>query len=489
MFVQPFIRITRQAIDRVSENELQVEGSEVAQQISHFCRLFRGGLKLLLSKITLENFKCFGAREFLLHNQFNLIVGANGSGKTALLDACSVAIGSFLLGVDGAESRHIRPHEIKLKRFPSGFVDSETPQIERYSWERQYPCSVSSNGTISGQNLSWRRAVNSDGGRTTYGEANDIKSLAIELVKKVREGEVIDLPVLSYYGTGRLWQEPRENFRVRGAKGTNKSQKRSRLDGYKTSVDPRLSVVQLTSWMAQEAWVAFQNRREKTPEMEILNEAVRSCVDGVSDIYFDAEEGEIIVEIEGYAQPFSNLSDGQRCMMALVGDIAKKAITLNPHQGRKVLFLTGGVVMIDELDLHLHPRWQRNLIENLRSTFPSIQFICTTHSPFLIQSLRDGEELLMLEGQPLDKLNNRSVEEISLEIQGVNQLEASVRYSQMKDEAKKVLVRLYDTEQLSDGEITALGEEVDDVVKKYADNPAYQAFLEMEKLSKLGGEK
>lgn len=439
-----------------------------------------------LSKVIIENFKCFGVHDVLLHDQFNLIVGENGSGKTALLDACAVAIGSFLLGIGGADSRHIRSHEVRLKKTPHGSHHSESLQTQRFTWERQYPCAISAEGSLNGKNVIWRRAVNSEGGRTTYGEANNIKNIATELARKTRDGDVVDLPVLSYYGTGRLWQEPRDNFKVRGAKQAKKSQKKSRLDGYQMSVDPRLSVAQLTAWIAQEAWVAFQNGLNRTTEMELLSAALMCCVDGMTDIYFDAAAEEIIVDVKGESQPFSNLSDGQRCMLALVGDIAKKAIVLNPHLAGNALKMARGVVLIDELDLHLHPRWQRNVVENLRTAFPCMQFICTTHSPFIIQSLRDGEELLMLGGQPPEKVNNRSIEEISLEIQGVKEVEASVRYAQMRDDAKKILVKLYDSERLSENERAALGQEIDAVVKKYADNPAYQAFLEMNKVAKLG---
>lgn len=444
---------------------------------------------MLLTKIVLENFKCFEAREFLLHDKFNLIVGSNGSGKTSLLDACSVAIGSFLLGVGGADSRHIRPHEVQYKRIPVQSSLSGDSDIQRYYWERQYPCSISAIGMLQGDVVSWRRAVNSEDGRTTYGEAGEIKKIAISLAAKAREGALVDLPVISYYGTGRLWLEPRENFRVSGSESAHKRIKRSRLDGYKTSVDPRLSVAQLTSWIAQESWVAFQNGIKKTPELELLTSAILDCVAGATDIYFDAAAAEVIVEIDGRAQPFSNISDGQRCMMALIGDIAKKAITLNPHLKSDVLAKSKGVVLIDELDLHLHPRWQQRLIESMRSVFPSIQFICTTHSPFLIQSLRDGEELLMLEGQPLEKTYNRSIEEISSAIQGVDEPSTSLRYSAMREEAKGVLVKLYDAEKLSEAEKSELGDEVDEVIRKYADNPAYQAFLELNKVAKLGGEK
>jgi predicted ATP-binding protein involved in virulence len=81
---------------------------------------------------------------------------------------------------------------------------------------------------------------------------------------------------------------------------------------------------------------------------------------------------------------FRNLSDGQRIMLTLIGDLAKRVIMLNPQLGRDVLQQTPGIVMIDELDLHLHPTWQRRVIHDLKRTFPQIQFVVTTHSPQLI---------------------------------------------------------------------------------------------------------
>jgi predicted ATP-binding protein involved in virulence len=91
------------------------------------------------------------------------------------------------------------------------------------------------------------------------------------------------------------------------------------------------------------------------------------------------------MEIEGKGtQPFHLLSDGQRIMIGLVADIAIKAAILNPHLGESVLSKTPGVVLIDEIDLHLHPRWQRHLVEDLKRTFPEMQVFATTHSPQVI---------------------------------------------------------------------------------------------------------
>ena len=79
----------------------------------------------------------------------------------------------------------------------------------------------------------------------------------------------------------------------------------------------------------------------------------------------------------------------------MVADIARRACLLNPHLGGAVLEETPGIVLIDELDLHLHPKWQRRIIGDLRRTFPKIQFIATTHSPQLIGQVKPDEILLL----------------------------------------------------------------------------------------------
>jgi predicted ATP-binding protein involved in virulence len=173
-------------------------------------------------------------------------------------------------------------------------------------------------------------------------------------------------------------------------------------------------------------------------------------------------------------------------MLAPVGDIAYRAVTLNPHLEANILTETPGVVSIDELDLHLHPKWQRRVIENLRTTFPKIQFNCTTHSPFLILSLRSGEELLMLDGQPTAHLGQLSIETIAHGIQGVDNTETSIRYEKMKSIAHEYLAMLDEAAQIQGKERAAYEAQLAAKLMPYADNPAFQAFLEMKRVAKLG---
>jgi predicted ATP-binding protein involved in virulence len=81
------------------------------------------------------------------------------------------------------------------------------------------------------------------------------------------------------------------------------------------------------------------------------------------------------------------LSDGIRGILAMVGDIAYRCIKLNPHLGLNAAKETSGVVMIDEIELHLHPEWQQTILSNLCKAFPKIQFIVTTHSPQVLSTI------------------------------------------------------------------------------------------------------
>jgi predicted ATP-binding protein involved in virulence len=86
-------------------------------------------------------------------------------------------------------------------------------------------------------------------------------------------------------------------------------------------------------------------------------------------------------------------------MATMIGELARRAALLNPNLGEEVLEETPGVVLIDELDLHLHPKWQRRIIHDLKRTFPQVQFIATTHSPQLIGEARPHEVRILEEGK------------------------------------------------------------------------------------------
>ena len=126
-----------------------------------------------IDRLSLKNFKGFPEREFAFHPQMNLVVGVNGTGKTTLLDGLAVALGGWLLGIRGTDTRNIRPDELRLR----AMTGKNTDHSKRVTWETQYPCEVEASGELSGEFLTWRRALNSPHGRTRSGEAKNIKEI------------------------------------------------------------------------------------------------------------------------------------------------------------------------------------------------------------------------------------------------------------------------------------------------------------------------
>lgn len=325
-----------------------------------------------IDRLTIRNFNGFDFREFRFDPHFNLIVGDNASGKTTVLDALSIAIGSWFLGIpDYAWAVGIGQKEVRVVSYP--FHD-------RLTFEKQFPARVEAQGQVLGKELIWAREMGREGGRTTTSGAKALSEVARDAERAVRAGKDITLPLLCSFGTERLWVET--PHREKAKKEGSAQPLPSRLDGYKDCIDFAIQETSLLDWIRAEQSTSEQ-LREDTLALKLIRQAVIQCVEEASHLYYDPRYNDLVVKLSDY-QLFRNLSDGQRIVLTLVGDLARRATTLNPHLGEKALEETPGVVLVDELDLHLHPKWQRRIIHDLKRTFPSIQFIATTHSPQLI---------------------------------------------------------------------------------------------------------
>ncbi len=427
-----------------------------------------------IERISLQNFRCYQKKEFVFHPEFNLIVGQNATGKTTLLDALSLAAATWLLGFNRRyDKKTIVPSDSHLQ-----YIEYNDIPTFNESW----PVVVKAKGVLNGSQIEWERSKESSSGNTRYGNAVELISIAKEISVNLDSG--LNLPLICSYGTMRLWQDPKQYGVTSDT--SEKGLKPSRLDGYRHSVDPRISVSRVVRWFADEEWMSFQNGKESW-QLKLVKQAVISCVESVVDLKYHPKRKQLLISLaDGNRQPFSILSDGQRCLVAMVADLAIKAITLNPHLGSQALSESEGLVLIDELDLHLHPRWQRRVIDDLRNLFPKIQFICTTHSPFLIQSLRTGEELIMLDGTPAPALGNMALSEIAIGVMQINDPDVSNRYADMKSVALEYLMELEKSKKDPIEKLDNFKKKLAEKISPYADNPAYQAFLEMKRIVALG---
>lgn len=443
-----------------------------------------------IDRLTIQNFKKFAEQTFELHPQFTLLVGENGSGKTTILDALAVSLGIWLVEVPDSSlinsRRNIMKTEIRLEPSQEG---------DRIQFREKLPVRVEATGQIGEQqNLVWVRQIKQAGHKTTNVSAQEMLGIIKDIYKRDASGESVVCPVLAYYGAGRAWLP--SNQRLPKEAKTNGGARH--WAAFYDCFNERIRFDELRKWFHSETTAAGNRGGRMRPGFEVVRRAVLRCVSQADGLWFDPDRGQIVLSIEGQAQPFDNLSAGQRMMLALVADIAIKAVTQNafllPHDELgledeplpRLLQQTPGVVLIDELDVHLHPKWQRQVIEDLRTTFPGIQFIGTTHSPFLIQSLRSGEELILLDGQPPAQVADKPIDEIAEGIMGVPNAQVSIRYEEMKDVARHYLETLEEAALAPKEKLAGYKERLAKSLAPYADNPAFQAYLEMKRAVKLG---
>jgi predicted ATP-binding protein involved in virulence len=304
----------------------------------------------------------------------------------------------------------------------------------------------------------------------------------IDIVKSLEEDSENILPIISYHGTGRLWEQSH--------KKSSKMEKLTKYHGYKDCLNAKSNYRNFIVWFEKQERHSFSVRRE----IPIL-EAVRNTVIKMMTILTKKEvelfiyrEGDLEIKYknEEKREKVSTLSDGYRNIIGIVSDIAYRMAILNPNLGLDVTQKTSGVVLIDEIDLHLHPKWQKEIVNILITLFPKVQFITTSHSPFIIQSQTSGSIIkLDKSSEPLSvNATELSIEDISEDIQDIPTPQMSSKKIEMLRVAKKYFdnLELLEKGGISQEEVEKIKNKLDEVSALYDDNMAYVAFLQRKRL-------
>jgi predicted ATP-binding protein involved in virulence len=309
-----------------------------------------------------------------------------------------------------------------------------------------------------------------------------MKKIAQDFDARVRSGEEVKLPLLSYYATGRLFDKARENEEQEGENSSNRRPIASRFRAYNRCLESKSTHQQFQKWFRGKELSRIQRGIEDVA-FNVVKNAIITNLPNCRNIFFefnpDNPQGLKIELNDGRILPFSSLSDGTRNFFAIIADMAYKCVTLNPYLNENVLLETEGVVLIDELDLHLHPEWQRKIVHVLRTTFPGIQFIATTHSPFLIQET-GLDQLIILKNSKVEKITsgvNLSIEDIAQDLQHV----LNPQWGRLRQEMFSVAKEYY--KAVKEGNDTPeMKERLDKVMKPFAPDTAFYAIVEQEKI-------
>ncbi len=381
-----------------------------------------------IEKISVENYRLFEARAFSFHPHFNLIVGENGKGKTSLLDLLALGISAWIenIGPPIESDMPILTYPVTSKEIRRAttndfrcFLSNESGEARvefaDYLWIASDWDGIPT-GTGEFVSSKWYLKSIGDPTRPSPNRPNehvdDIDTPEHEknfrdngfdgptFAPLLRQGKEILLPLFAFYGCNRLFKHSNNNQKlIQQAMEVSYQRRNGYTDWWQASANAH----ELMVWIQKLDIIAYQEKQVPLG-LDIVQAALRECLEDFDELQFMAKEAQLMVKFrERPPLPFWQLSDGQRTLLAMISDIVRRAVILNPQLGEKILEETTGIVLIDELDLHLHPKWQRRIIEDLRRTFPKIQFICTTHSPQLIGEVKPDEIILLRDGQQIQE--------------------------------------------------------------------------------------
>ena len=345
-----------------------------------------------INKMHLKNFRCFENFTIEFEDDLTVIVAENGRGKSAILDAVAVAVGPYIGCFNGVKTYSFEDSDVMQVQ-----QDTNDSKLRILRMKRQYPIVLEAEGVLGGKTVSWRREMMREGGRTTVKNAKALTDYGRNVQKAVhsKHDENIILPVIAYYGTTRMWED------AKILAGNRKKINLERDSGYFEAMEPANTYQTFGHWFQYAALSAMEfdrylkerNSDEKNPYREVLKAVSRAIGISLSsmgwkDIDYSVSLQSLVVTHEHIGTlPVSALSDGIRSVISLVADIAYRMARLNPDLGEEAAIKTPGIVLIDEVDMHLHPSWQQTVINDLTRAFPLVQFIVTTHSPQLLTSV------------------------------------------------------------------------------------------------------
>lgn len=339
-----------------------------------------------LDRISITNMRLIGeqTKELVLDSTKNVVIllGDNGFGKTTILDAIATAMAPYSAQFPAISDFQLTDLDVHIDR------------RGRRSKYLTVSAELSENG-IAMSSIRFRKGTQN----TPKANYEQLKQAAIAKKDAILAGDAnIELPIFAYYGTGRgQFQVPE---RRRGFQ-----QAFERWDCYKSAINPETDFKRFFGWfdlMEDQERRDREKRRDFNYSSPVLN-AVRRALSEVVDCYrnprIETRPLRFImdrIDDDGSTHELriEQLSEGYKIVIAMVADLAARMAEANPGMDNPLN--TTGIVLIDEVDLHLHPRWQREILLQLTRVFPNIQFIVSTHSPVIVVGAAEIAQIVNL---------------------------------------------------------------------------------------------
>jgi predicted ATP-binding protein involved in virulence len=355
-----------------------------------------------IQNVTIQDFRGISSKPFSvsLDPQLTVFIGSNGAGKSTILDAISMVLSRVVYFIRFPKNFGI---SFKETDFPSGRYEQAT---------------ISLLDTNRGK---WDIIKANSSNRPTFRfHSLDLPLLRNELIKTNYN---CSIPLFVYYRTNRAVLDIPLKIR--------KKHDFSLLEAYDDALTGGANFRHFFEWfrnredLENETVVQEKNFNYRDKQLSAVRTSIESVMGDFSHLSVKRKPKlQMVIKKRGQELRVDHLSDGEKCMLAMVGDLARRLAIANPTMQEP---LRGeGIVLIDEVELHLHPAWQRIILGKLCEVFPNCQFIVSTHSPVVLSELQNGKiyELSkhkdFLEARAIEDNSNYFLNDILREFFGVD---------------------------------------------------------------------
>ncbi len=329
-----------------------------------------------LENLELENFRAISSANLEIYGKSTVIFGINGTGKSTVLRAINLLYANIINQIVNRKELK-QNYTIKLDDIRYGSKETEiAAHIDFGEVQKSY----------------YRKLVRNSG-KSSQDTASLKEIAAIFHEKYISDEEQKNIAIFVNYGTNRLVLDIPLRIRTHHSFDI--------YSAFEKAIENKIDFRTFFEWYRNQEDYENEHKIEtgdlnyQDRALLAVRTAIMSMLDGCSNLRvarrprleMKIDKGDISLNV-------SQMSDGEKCTMALLGDLARRLALANPTLANPLL--GEGIVLIDEIELHMHPSWQRKILRVLRETFPNIQFIVTTHSPIVLSEADENYNIFFM---------------------------------------------------------------------------------------------
>ncbi|MCL9802164.1 AAA family ATPase [Pseudomonas sp. AKS31] len=347
------------------------------------------------------------------HSKITVLVGNNGAGKTTLLGSLASSLSWLIARIrtEKGSGNHLADEDIR-NGAPGSVITIGVSDVS-------HPRALAGDATQESEMFVWGIARAKQGRKASFHSSlGEVTLLAEHYRTQLTANNKASLPLIAYYPVERSVLEIPLKIRTKHTF--------DQLDGYDNSLNRGVDFRRFFEWFREredsenetgisdtalaeisekfgtdsDVWKTLANLKASSRDRQLtaVRSAIAAFMPGFTNLRVQRKPRlHMAIDKDGVTLNVAQLSQGEKSMMAMVGDIARRLAMMNQSLDNP---LHGdGIVLIDEVDLHLHPRWQRSLIRQLSETFPNCQFVLTTHSPLVISDAKDVLVYVLNDGE------------------------------------------------------------------------------------------